>query len=92
MAGVLDSMLHSSSATLFSDPEIDTKAARTYVNACLWFDDREGYRVVFCRQEPLYRVALSDPKFLATICVMLRQSALATQQEIAAAFGHSVAT
>jgi transposase len=85
-------MLHSSSATLFSDPEIDTKAARTYVNACLWFDDREGYRVVFCRQEPLYRVALSDPKFLATICVMLRQSALATQQEIASAFGHSVAT
>src|ERR1035438_2897739 len=85
-------MLQSSSSTLFPDPEIDTKAGRTYVNACLWFDDRDGYRVVFCRHEPLYRVALCDIRFLATICVMLRQSALATQEELAAAFGHSVAT
>jgi hypothetical protein len=92
LACVYDGMVQSSSSTLFSDPEIDTKAARTYVNACLWFDDRDGYCVVFCRHEPLYRVALCDIKFLATICVMLRQSALATQEEIAAAFGHSVAT
>ena len=37
-------------------------------------------------------MALCDTNYLATICVMLRQSALATQEEIAAAFGHSVAT
>lgn len=92
MARVYFGMIHSSAPTLFSDPEIDTKGVRTYVNACLWFDDRDGYRVIFCRHEPLYRVALSDTNLLATICVMLRQSALATQEEIAAAFGHSVAT
>jgi hypothetical protein len=92
LAGVYDGMIHSAAPTLFTDPEIDTKGARTYVNACLWFDDRDGYRVIFCRHEPLYRVALSDTNPLATICVMLRQSALATQEEIAAAFGHSVAT
>ena len=85
-------MTHSSAPSLFPDPEIDTKGTRTFVNPCLWFDDRDGYRVVFCRHEPLYRVALCDVHFLATICVMLRQSALATQKELAAAFGHSVAT
>jgi transposase len=85
-------MTHSTAPTLFTDPEIDTKGARTYVNPCLWVEDRDGYRVVFCRQEPLYRVALSDSNFMAIICVMLRQSALATQAELAAAFGHSVAT
>ena len=92
MACVYFGMIPSSAPSLFSDPEIDSKSARTYVNACLWFDDRDGYRVIFCRQEPLYRVALSDTNLLATICVMLRQSVLATQEEIAAAFGHSVAT
>ena len=85
-------MTHSSAPSLFPDPEIDTKGTRTFVNPCLWFDDRDGYRVVFCRHEPIYRVALCDVHFLATICVMLRQSALATQKELAAAFGHSVAT
>ena len=85
-------MSHSSACPLFADPESDAKATRTYVNGCLWFEDRDGYRVIFCRHEPLYRVAVSDRHGLATICVMLRQSALATQEEIAAAFGHSVAT
>jgi hypothetical protein len=92
LAFVHDGMTHSSAPSLFPDPEIDTKGTRTFVNPCLWFDDRDGYRVVFCRHEPIYRVALCDVHFLATICVMLRQSALATQDELAAAFGHSVAT
>lgn len=85
-------MSHSSTPTLFPNPEVNTKSARTYVNAYLWFDDRAGYRVVFCRHEVLYRLTLSNTRFLANICVMLRQSSLATQEEIAAAFGHSVAT
>ena len=47
LAGVYDGMLQSSSSTLFSDPEIDTKAARTYVNACLWFTIAMGIVLSF---------------------------------------------
>src|SRR5271166_4716551 len=70
----------------------NTNSSRIDVNQRLWFAERDGYRVVFCRHEILYRVALNDPHHLALIAVMLRQSELATQTEIAAAFGHSVAT
>lgn len=80
----------SSAPPLFADAE--TNPQRTHINPCLWFDDRDGYRVVFCRHEILYRVALADRQMLALISVMLRQSELATQAEIAAAFGHAVAT
>jgi transposase len=69
-----------------------TNRARTSINPLLWFEDCDGYRVVFCRHEVIYRVALSDAVFLALIAVTLRQSELATQSEIANAFGHSVAT
>lgn len=65
---------------------------RIYINQRLWCDDRDGYRVIFCRHEILYRVALNDAPHMALVAVMLRQSALASQSEIAAAFGHSVAT
>jgi transposase len=65
---------------------------RTFVNPILWFEDREGYRVIFCRHEILFRVACTDTTFLKVIAVSLRQSELATQTEIAKAFGHSVAT
>jgi transposase len=85
-------MSTSSAPTLFPDLDTNSPHARTYVNARLWFDDRAGYRVVFCRHEVLYRIALHDVHHLALVAVMLRQSELATQSEIAAAFGHSVAT
>jgi transposase len=65
---------------------------RTQLNPSVWFVDRDGYRVVFCRHEPLYRVALADVVHLRLVAVSLRQSQLATQEEIAQAFGHAVAT
>jgi transposase len=65
---------------------------RTSINPILWFEDRDGFRVIFCRHEILYRVACDDTRFLKLIAVSLRQSELATQLEIAAAFGHSVAS
>jgi hypothetical protein len=85
-------MTISSGSSLFDNTEPDSSRARTFINPVLWFDDCDGYRVVFCRHEILYRVALDDPLHLALVAVTLRQSELATQVEIAAAFGHSVAT
>jgi transposase len=72
-----------------ADPSAD---ARTYVTPNLWFVDHDGYRVVFCRHDPIYRVALDDLPHFRYVCVMLRQSELATQEDLARAFGHSVAT
>jgi transposase len=66
--------------------------ARTFVAPSLWFVDRDGYRVIFCRHDPIYRVALDDIPHLRFVCVMLRQSELATQEDLAFAFGHSVAS
>jgi transposase len=65
---------------------------RTPINESVWFVDHDGYRVVFRWHEPLYRVALSDTVHLRLVAVSLRQSQLATQAEIARAFGHSVVT
>jgi len=65
---------------------------RTFINPSLWFDDCDGFRVFFCRHEILYRVALHDHAHLKIIAVTLRQSGLATQQDIATAFGHAVGT
>jgi len=65
---------------------------RTFLNNSVWFVDSEGYRVVFRWHEPLYRVALTDEVHLRLVAVSLRQSALATQEEICRAFGHSVVT
>ena len=65
---------------------------RTYINASLWFVDQDGYRVVFRWHEPLYRVALTDTVHVRQVAVSLRQSQLASQAEIAKAFGHSEVT
>ncbi|MHC4509912.1 MAG: putative transposase [Planctomycetota bacterium] len=65
---------------------------RTFVNASLWFVDSDGYRVIFHRHEPIYRVALTDEVHLRLIAVTLHQSRLATQEEICRAFGHGVST
>src|SRR3954454_3433800 len=82
----------SSGPSLFDNTEPASSHRRTFINPTLWFDDCDGYRVVFCRHEDLYRGALGDPLHLALVAVTLRQSGLATQVEIATAFGHSVAT
>ena len=65
---------------------------RAFVNGSLWFVDADGCRVVFHRHEALYRMALGDVVHLRLVAVSLRQSGLATQEEIASAFGHSVIT
>src|ERR1700677_1198997 len=72
-----------------ADPSPD---ARTFITPCLWFADNDGYRVVFYRLDPIYRVALDDMPHLRFVCVMLRQCELATQEDLARAFGHSVAS
>src|ERR1700728_3281004 len=77
---------------LFPNTETNTPRSRTHVNPYLWFDDCDGYRVVFCRHEILYRIAIEDSAHLALVAVTLRLSDLATQIEIAKAFGHSVPT
>jgi transposase/flagellar motor protein MotB len=79
----------SSAPSLFDNTQSNT---HTFITPCLWFDDRDGYRVVFCRHDVLYRIPLNDAVHLALVAVALRQSGLATQIEIAAAFGHSVAS
>jgi transposase len=80
-----------------SDPlplplEMPQPDGRTLLNGSVWFVDRDGYRVVFRWHEPFYRVALTDEVHLRLVAVSLRQSGLATQEEICRAFGHSVAT
>src|SRR4030042_1835296 len=65
---------------------------RTFLNASVWFVDSDGYRVVFRWHEPLNRVALADEIHLRLVAVALRQSGLATQEEICQAFGHTVST
>ena len=72
--------------------EETTPDGRTFLNASVWFVDSDGYRVVFRWHEPLYRVGLTDEVHLRLVAVALRQSGLATQEEICHAFGHSVST
>ena len=82
----------STSPALFDDQPVTTSHTLTSISPCLSFCDCDGYRVIFCRHEVLYRVAFTDAHHLAVVAVALRQSHLATQLEIATAFGHSVAT
>jgi len=82
---------HTGTPTLFP-VEASTTDERVFVNASVWFVDNDGYRVVFHRHEPIYRVALDDQVHLRLVTIMLRQSRLATQEEICQAFGHSVTT
>ena len=65
---------------------------RVFLNASVWFIDSDGYRVVFRWHEPIYRIALDDEVHLRLVAVALRQSKLATCEEICLAFGHSAAT
>jgi transposase len=86
-------MIANTTTQLLLPLEEDVPAdGRTPINESVWFVDHDGYRVVFRWHEPLYRVALSDTVHLRLVAVSLRQSQLATQAEIARAFGHSVVT
>jgi len=86
-------MIANTTTQLLLPLEEDVPAdGRTQINESVWFVDHDGYRVVFRWQEPLYRVTLSDTVHLRLVAVSLRQSQLATQAEIARAFGHSVLT
>jgi transposase len=82
----------SAASPLFDNPTPDSNHTQITINPSLWFVDHDGYRVIFCRHEILYRVALLDRQHMALVAVTLVQSSQATQCEIAAAFGHSVAT
>jgi transposase len=65
---------------------------RTNINRHLWFVDDDQSRVVFFRHEAIYQAGQDDRVHLRFIAVSLRLNGLATQQEIAEAFGHSVRT
>ena len=82
---------HASTQSLLPLQEPPTDG-RTFLNGSVWFVDSDGYRVVFRWHEPLYRVALTDEVHLRLVAVSLRQSQLATQEEICRAFGHDVST
>lgn len=80
---------------LFDENEILDESAdrrRTAINRALSFVDQAGVRVVLHWHEPLFRFALSDTLTLRYVAVHLRIGNLATQEEIAEAFDHSVAT
>jgi hypothetical protein len=76
----------------FEDFEQDQGRTRTRINRNLSFVDQAGMRVVFQWQEPLFRFSLSDALSLRYAAVQLRMGNLATQEELAQAFQHSVAT
>jgi transposase len=82
---------HASVQTLLSLEE-PTPDERSFFNASVWFVDSDGYRVVFRWHEPIYRVALTDEVHLRLVAVTLRQSRLATQEEVCRAFGHDPST
>ena len=65
---------------------------KIWVNGVISFVDHDGSRVVFCRHEPIYTIALADIVHLRMVAAALRHHGLATQEEIAGAFGHSVNT
>lgn len=82
-------------ATLFDGSEDwhdDESKFRKRINRAVSFVDCEGVRVVFGWSEPLYRFACSDNLSTRFVAVHLRIGGLATQEELAGGFGHSVAT
>ena len=61
------------------------------INSRVWFTDHDGFRVVYQGWDtPLYYISLEDEVQLRYVAVCLHLGGLARQQEIAAAFGHSV--
>ena len=87
----MDMNTHATTRRLLPLPE-PPPDDRTFLNASVWFVDSDGYRVIFHWHEAIYRIALTDEVHLRLVAVSLRQSQLATQEEICRAFGHSVVT
>ena len=87
-----EDMKHNYTGQLFDTSITPADGSIVWINSTVHFVDHDGYRVVFCRHEPIYRVALTDKQHLRLVAVSLRQTGLATQEEIAAAFRHGVAT
>src|SRR5208283_2615460 len=82
-------MSTTTSEPLFTTTTEPAADGLTSINEFLWLVDQDGYRVVFCRHEPIYRVGLDDVQHLRQVAVALRQSELASQVEIARAFACS---
>jgi len=84
------------SATQHFQPSLPLEPAppdeRVFLNPTVWLVDRDGMRVIYCRHEPVFRIPLGDAVCLRMAAVTLRLSKLATQEEVARAFGHSVPT
>ncbi len=63
------------------------------INERVWFVDHDGFRVVFRGwNTPLFRISVEDKQEVRAVAVWLRTSGHATQDEIAGAFGHSIAS
>lgn len=80
---------------LFSESEPreqPDESGRIRINPTLTIVDEQSVRVIFHRYEPLCRFSLSDRLSLRYVAVQVRLGNLATQADIAKAFGHSVAT
>src|SRR6266852_5328322 len=88
----LRGMTTTTSDSLFPPTSEPATEARTAITDFLWFVDHDGYRVVFCRHEPIYRICLDDVRQVRQVAVLLRQSELASQAALARAFACSVAT
>ena len=89
---VYDSMKTTPNPTAALPLEFGPPDARVFLNARVWLVDDDGLRVIYGRHEPLFRIPLGDAVSLRLAAVTLRQSKLASQEEVAQAFGHSVAT
>ena len=59
---------HTGTPTLFPVEALTTDE-RVFVNASVWFVGNDGYRVVFHRHEPIYRVALDDQIHLRLVAI-----------------------
>ena len=60
-----------SDLSLFDHTQTNSSDTRTFINLILWFDDCDGYRVIFCRHEILYRVGLDDSVHLALVAAAI---------------------
>ena len=85
-------VLMKTATPLFDPPVRSDPDPRRFINRKLWFEDRDGYRVIFYDHAPIYSIAANDAVHSKSVAVFLRLGGYATQREIAEAFGHSVAT
>ena len=73
---------------LFPPPQLPE--GTTSINERAWFVDHDGWIHVFHLGIPIYRFDRDDMLTHRYVCVQLRNGGHATQEEVAAAFGHSL--